>query len=258
MSLVNNYVDKLYENAKQNDQQTLELKEETSNHLNESINDLMRHGYAYTDAYNIAIERFGGAECIESLLKVMKIKQAKFAHRLLMTGLYIIFISIILFAVTLFLGNKYDATYANIAYKLEQINTFNDKSNILKNETLILQAGTGLQNRDYFYSKELGKFIPSIFKSDLLYGNNNYYVSLKVLDLRKVGLISFGIGLTTYHILFSIWAIVHFYTKERVKLWEVISIVFLNIFGYLFVTVFNKIGERKVNELQEKSDYSTF
>jgi hypothetical protein len=83
MRMVDEYVDLLYKQANPNHPDTRELKEETRMHLNESVKELMMDGYSESDAFRMAVKRFGGLEQAEKLISLMQIRQKSFANWLL-------------------------------------------------------------------------------------------------------------------------------------------------------------------------------
>jgi len=258
MSLINEYVNNLYKKAKQKDQQTIELKEETRLHLTESVEELLRQGYSYSDAFNIAVDRFGGVEQIEKLISIMQIRQKKFINGLLTIGISLLFISSILFILMLFLGAKHDSVYADIAYQLESEHSSTDKDKILNEESFIFEAKTKNQKEGYVYVTEVNSLIPFILKSNLLYEDNNTYITLQVLDIRKIGFVLFIISLTTYHVLFTIWGVVQLFNKGEVKIWRVLSLLLLNIVGYGLITLNKKFMGRMKNGNYIKSNHSSY
>lgn len=83
MKVVDEYVEQLYKHANPKHPDTRELKEETRMHLNESVKELMMDGYSESDAFRMAVERFGGLEQAEKLISLMQIRQKSFANWLL-------------------------------------------------------------------------------------------------------------------------------------------------------------------------------
>ncbi|MGM7634402.1 permease prefix domain 1-containing protein [Bacillus sp. Hm123] len=250
MRRIDEYVDNLYKHANSKHPETKELKEETHVHLNESVKELMRDGYTENDAFRIAVERFGGLEQAEKLISLMEIRQRTFANWLLTVGVsFLVFVSC-MFGLFLYLGNIHDAHFADIGYQLGgDLPSVNSESAdpLLVNEPFILRASLystesreiNLPKTDYTFEGNK-HWVPELFKRELHYGTDQFFVSLEVIDVRTIGIFLFAIGFTIYYVLFTIWGLIQLYHADGLKLIWIINLLLLNIVGYLLFWIKSK------------------
>lgn len=246
MNLVNEYVNKIYKHANQNHPQTIELKEETCIHLQESVRELMLKGYSENEAFYIAIERFGGYEQAEKLIAIMEIRQRKFAKWLLRIGLTILVVVSTIFISLIQLGSTHDTRFAEIGYRLGEDPLLKAPINSQLKEFFILKASiykefeySDLTKTDIIIEPEK-PWIPSIFKNELNYGTNKTLVILEIIDVRMIGKFLLCIGLTVYYVLFSIWAIIQLYDKGELKSIWILAILSLNFIGYFLYLILSR------------------
>jgi hypothetical protein len=242
MRVINDYVDKLYKHANPKDPETIELKEETRLHLNESVTELMMEGYTENEAFQIAVERFGGLEQAEKIISLMEIRQRTFANWLLKVGISILLFASLGFGSFLYLGNFHDAHFADIGYHLgENVSVMeaNEIDLLLKEEPLISKAsihstefrGINTDKADFTFEKSLR--IPELFKREIVYGTDQFFVSLEVIDVRTIGFLLFLIGSTIYYVLSTVWGLIQLYHADHLKFIWIASLVILNVLGYL-------------------------
>jgi len=250
MWAVDEYVDKLYKHANLKHPETRELKEETRIHLNESVKELMIDGYTENDAFKVAVERFGGFEQAEKLISLMQIRQKTFANRLLIIGTSILLIVSFIFGYLLYLGNVYDAHFADIGYRVgENLPLMNSEltDTLIVEEPFVLKASlyiaesrdSNLQKTDFIF-EDNKRWTPSLFIRELNYGTDQFFVSLEVVDVRTIGFFLFAIGFTIYYVLFTVWGLIQLYHAGQLKIVWIVCIVVLNAAGYILFWIKSK------------------
>lgn len=247
MRIVDQYIEKLYKEANPRLNETKELKEETRIHLNESIRELMTEGHSVDEAFNIAVERFGGFEQAEKLISLMQIHYKTFANRLLKIGIIILILVSILFFYMLYIGNLHDARFAETGYKIgESFSSINSKKieSFIKEESFILEAtiyegeSNPLNPVFTFVGNKL--WVPQLFITEAYYKTNEYFVSLEVVDVRTVGFFLFAIGFTIYYVLSTVWGLIRLYHADKLKLIWILMLLLLNVIGYALFFLKNK------------------
>ncbi|WP_017729003.1 permease prefix domain 1-containing protein [Halalkalibacterium ligniniphilum] len=255
MRVIDEYVDKLYKHANPKDPETMELKEETRIHLNESVQELIKEGYTESEAFKIAVERFGGFEQAEKLISLMEIRQKTFANWLLTVGISILVLVSFMFGFFLYLGNVHDAHFADIGYKIgENISLMDSEltDTLFVDEPLIFKASiyskeareSNPQKADFTFEGNK-RWVPDLFKRDLYYETNQFFVSLEVIDVRAIGFFLFAIGFTIYYVLFTVWGLIQLYHANRFKVVWILCLVMLNVVGYLLFLTKSKGEFRK-------------
>ncbi|MEJ9212814.1 hypothetical protein, partial [Bacillus smithii] len=206
-------------------------------HLNESVKELMMDGYSESDAFRMAVERFGGLEQAEKLISLMQIRQKLFANWLLKIGISSLFIVSLLFMFLLYLGNVHDAHFADIGYDVgEKFSSMNSKTmhSLFASEPFVLKASLyntdSRQSNFTFENKKLK--MPALFKSELHYETDQSFVSIEVVDVRTIGFFLFTIGATVFYILFTVWGFIQLYHAGQLKFVWIISLIVLNVLGY--------------------------
>lgn len=247
MREVDIYVNKLYKRADPKHPQTRELKEETRIHLNDSVKELMRDGFTRNQAFSIAVERYGGFEQAEKLISLMQIRQRTFANWLLKIGIFSIVVASCIFLFLLYIGNFHDIHFAELGYKAGENSILKSREEInymFLEEPYIIKAKVELREsnpQDVDFIFEGNKlWIPSLFIREMYYGTDQSFVSLEVVDVRKIGFFQLAISLTIYYVLFTIWGLIQVYHAGRLKLIWIISLLALNVFGYLLFLLKNK------------------
>ncbi|MGP7819733.1 permease prefix domain 1-containing protein [Niallia sp. 01092] len=256
MRVVDEYVEKLYKHANPKHSETKELKEETRIHLNESIKELMMDGYTENDAFRTAVERFGGFEQAEKLISLMQIRQRTFANCLLTVGVLILLVVSFVFGFFLYLGNVHDARFADIGYKVGESSLLINSDltdSLFVEEPFILRASlyntalSGLNSEKADFTFEDNKqWIPSLFKRELYYGTDQFFVSLEIIDIRTIGFFLFVIGITIYYVLFTVWGLIQLYHVGQLKLVWIVCLLLLNVIGYLLFWLKRKRNLAKI------------
>ncbi|ALF10890.1 hypothetical protein [Parageobacillus thermoglucosidasius] len=90
------------------------------------------------------------------------------------------------------------------------------------------------------------RWIPALFKRELYYGTDQYFVSLEVVDVRTIGFFLFAIGSTIYYVLFTVWGLIQLYHANRLKLIWVLGLVVLNVVGYVLFLLKSKRDISKI------------
>jgi hypothetical protein len=229
MKQIEEYVNKVYQHVKGNEKEIEDLKSEMKNHLLEAVHDLKLEGLSEQEAINIAIERFGKENELRSIISEMFQTQKSFGKRLLLTGLSIFLISIIIFGLTIHIGNKHESDQSIVAYKIGDIISNHDEiSQLTKAEIEArvqktkyitkLSAFNSNQATDsepiYQYEREVG-FPSNLFINSYSYGTDKSFVKLEVLDYRTFAIIVLFVGLTSFGVLFTIWAAIRIYHKRK-------------------------------------------
>lgn len=259
MTNVDEYVEKLYKNANPNHPDTKELKEETRTHLYDSIKEIKRDGYSENEAFEIAVERYGGFEQAEKLISLMKIRQKTFAKWLLTIGLICILIGGASFITLLHIGNIHDEHFAEIGYGVEnnltQINGKNFEQLFTKEPSIInAYLYNAEQSRsdspDITYSGG-NQWVPSLFKREAFYGMENSFISLEVVDVRTIGFLLLIVGFTAYYILFTLWGLIQLYHTDHLTILWITLLILLNVFGYLLFLLKRKRKKIPMGETYE-------
>lgn len=233
---VDEYIDELYQNADPRLQETIELKEETRTHLEQSIHDLMIKGHSESDATRIAFNRFGGAEQAESIIQMMQIQQNRFAKQLLQIGFSIAIVSMFLFITSIVIGGRYDLVFANAVY-LNTVESSTDEEMsqaILETSRLI----HGVTISDYSNSEQVFSDAKrwsgavGLISNEISYLENGLLVVIDVIDPRKIGSFLLLIGLTIYLVLSMVWGVINLHINRRLNVWSLTLLFLLNVLGY--------------------------
>ncbi|MCT4782113.1 MULTISPECIES: permease prefix domain 1-containing protein [Exiguobacterium] len=200
MKHLDDYVETLYQNANPRLQETIDLKEETRTHLEQSIRDLMLAGRSETEATRIALERFGGMEQADSIIKTMQIQQNRFAKRLLQIGVGALLSSMLVFIISLFIGGSYDLTFADAVYLNVAESTQADAGTaeaILQESGLIhsvTMSPTHQTGEAVSVSKRWSGAV-GLISNKLSYLENDVFTVINVIDPRRIGLLLLLTGL---------------------------------------------------------------
>lgn len=224
---IDKYVNSLYQNAIGDKKAIEELKLEMKNHLLEAVSDLKASGRKEQEAINIAIERFGEEKEIRSIVSQLFIAQKAFAKWVLYVGIALLLLSTVVGGYFLNVGNERTSQQSIISYEIGDLIDADPKLNVKtedKIETLLSKASyikkmnvylNGNREISVFkLDKEINQAFSLIY-SDLHYGTNNSFVEIKVLDYRNIGFLAMFLGLTSFGVLFIIWAIINVYHKRK-------------------------------------------
>jgi hypothetical protein len=241
---VDEYVEELYKQANQKLPETKELKEETRIHLNESLQELIMSGHSANDAFNIAIERFGGFEQAEKLIALMQIRQRKFAKWLLRIGVFSLLAVSSLFIFSIYFGNIQDARFADIGYKagenVSKLSTKQMNSLFLDKKFLISASIYDKKSTKLNFNSNKAKWVPALFKQELYYGTDQSFVTLEVIDVRTISFFLFSIGFTIYYVLFTVWGLIQLYDMGRLSFIWILILILFNVLGYGFFYLKNR------------------
>lgn len=234
---LDDYVDTLYQNADPRLQETIDLKEETRTHLEQSIRDLMLTGRSETEAMRIALDRFGGAEQADSIIKTMQIQQNRFAKRLLHIGWGVLLSTLLVFIASLWIGGKYDLTFADAVYlnvaEAAQIDAETGQA-ILQTSGLIhgvSMTATDRPEEAVSISKRWAGSV-GLISDERSYLENDVFTVIDVIDPRKIGSILLLMGLTVYYVLSTVWGVITLHTRRRLNLFGLTLLLTLNVIGF--------------------------
>lgn len=234
---LDDYVDTLYQNADPRLQETIDLKEETRTHLEQSIRDLILTGHSETEATRIAFNRFGGAEQADSIIKAMQIQQNRFAKWLLQIGVGVLLSSMLVFIASLFVGGNYDLTFADAVYlnvaEAAQIDVGTGQA-ILQESSLIhgvSMTATDNTGEAVSVSKRWSGVV-GLISNELSYLEDDVFTVIDVIDPRKIGSFLFLIGLTVYYVLSTVWGVITLHMRRRLNLFSLGLLLILNVIGF--------------------------
>ena len=227
MKQIDKYVNSVYQNASGDKKAIEELKLEMKTHLLEAVNELKGSGRTEQEAINIAIERFGEEKEMRSLISQLFKAQRAFAKWVLYVGIVLLFLSTVVFGYFINIGNERSLEQAVISYEIgdlivddpkltgltkDKIETLLSKASYIKKMNVYLNGD--METSVYKLDKDVNQAFSLVY-SDLHYGTNNSFVEIKVLDYRNIGILAMFLGLTSFGVLFFIWAIINVYHKRK-------------------------------------------
>lgn len=229
MNQIEEYVNKVYQNVKGNKKEIQDLKLEMKSHLLEAVYELKQEGKSEQVAIEIAIERFGKENELRSVISQLFQTQKAFGKKLLYTGLGILLISIIIFGFTIKIGNEHESDQSIIAYEIADIVSSNEEISSSKEkeiDALVQDTNYIADIRAYksktsepMYEFEREVSFPStLFLDKYSYGTDNSFVELEVMNYRTFAIIILFVGITSFGLLFTIWAIINAYHKRRTNI----------------------------------------
>ena len=235
--MINEYVDRLYRSADPDLPETKELKDETRQHLEETVAELVFDGYSEQAAIKMAINRFGGEEQSEALIHELQLVQKLFAKRILLAGIIVMIVSLLFGSGGFVARSMLDVMERSVPYKLGEEWQTTDSAPL---KTVVEQEWSVTGARIYSTSTDGERMaleqryeqpVPSIFRpfiSSLRSGSpdGNWNVELDMIDTVVIGLGVALLGLTAAHVLFAIWIIIQRYRTDRLsRMTGVLSIV---------------------------------
>lgn len=245
--MINEYVDRLYRSADPDLPETKELKDETRQHLEETVAELVFDGYSEQAAMKIAINRFGGEEQSQALIYELQLIQKLFAKRILRAGIVVLIFSL-LAGISGFVARDISSPFERgIPYQLGEAWKTTDSAplkTVVEEEWMVTGARIySLSNNQVTLEQSYGDNVLSVFRpfiSSLTNGtpDEGWEVELDVMDTVVIGLTLALLGLSASHVLFAIWIIIQRHRMDRLsRTTTVLSIVIpaLSILLY-FVT----------------------
>lgn len=227
MKRIEEYVDKVYQHVKGNEKEIQEFKEEMKTHLIEAVHELKLEGKTEEEAFQIAIERFGGESelrtVVSELFKIQKI----FAARVLYAGIAIFLLSAAVFGYFLPVGNERVEEHGNISYEIgDMVEADPEVSNetkakidaLLNTAPYIKQMSAYLTNEreNPVYQTDQGNdYTFPIVYSNYGSGSGNSFVEITILDYRVIGILALFFGVTCFTVLFIIWLIINLYHRKK-------------------------------------------
>ncbi len=226
--MINEYVDRLYRSADPDLPETKELKDETRQHLEEAVAELVFDGYSEQAAIKMAINRFGGEEQSEALIHELQLVQKLFAKRILLAGIIVMIVSLLFGSGGFMARSMSDISKSNVRHQLGQEWRITDSASL---KSLVEEEWSVTGARIYTMSAEgermtleqrYEQHVPSVFRpfiSSLASGSpdEGWDVELDVIDTVVIGLAVALLGLTAAHVLFAIWIIIQRYRTDRLS-----------------------------------------
>lgn len=237
MKKIEEYVDKLYLNAKGNAKEIRDLKMEMKSHLIETVEELKSEGHSEDEAIQIAKERFGEVHELRALVGEMVQTQKSFGRRILYFALSVLAISTALFVLILTFSSDQESEQAIIAYEIAELvsgkeslsnSEKNDIELLIRDATYITQVKTyntnGLNgNHNSIASEPIhviekdGWALPFLLNT-YSYGNENSFVVLEVRDYRIIAFLTLFTGLASALTLLIIQGIIRIYSKRKMNM----------------------------------------
>lgn len=264
MKQIDVFVDSVYQNVGGNKKEIQELKAEMKNHLLEAAHELKAEGKTEREAIDIAIERFGGEKEMRSIVGQLFKAQKIFAKGVLFTALAFLVIGSVIFGIMIAIGETNVEKDQKVAFSLlERLGESEVLSEDIKNEinSIVMQNERiqqieiyDLQDNepnvfrtepDYIYERDV--WVPEVEMSgfDNRDGNvqtHKWYVGIETRIYDSLAVNIFLVGMVTYWVLFSVWAIVNAYHRKRLNFGWIVSFALFNVVGYLVY----RFAERKV------------
>lgn len=241
MKQIEVYVDELYKNANGNRKEIQDFKAEMKSHLLEAVHELKAEGKSEDEAVQIAIERFGKETELRSVISELFKTQKVFSKVLLYIGIAILLLSTTVFGYFLNIGNERTEEQSEISYAIgdmveidpELSASTEDKIQILLNDASYIKKMNVYLNGDrenpvYKLDKGTNQTF-SLLYSDLHYGSGDgkSFVEIEVLDYRDIGFLIMFLGVTSFGILFFIWAVINVYhrRKSHNAIWKLSNVI---------------------------------
>ncbi|WP_017210119.1 permease prefix domain 1-containing protein [Clostridium beijerinckii] len=114
MNRIDDYIEKIYRNFDDRDEETKILKEETRVHLLDEIEELNDQGLTEEESIKIALNRFGELGKVENELSEVLKFQKKFASNILIASLVTLLLAVICFA-------SYKVTYKTFSLRVPAV-----------------------------------------------------------------------------------------------------------------------------------------
>ncbi|WP_214769625.1 permease prefix domain 1-containing protein [Exiguobacterium sp. s133] len=233
--MINEYVDRLYRTADPELPETKELKDETRQHLEETVSELISDGYAQQLAMKIAIERFGGEEQSQALIQELQLVQKLFAKRILRAGMIMLVLSLMCGISGFVVRSMTDMNQQNILYQLEDewrtADTATLKNIVQQNKMVTSARISSLSETRITLEQSYQQYFPPLLAPFLTTKmtaapDEGWQVELDVIDTVVIGLALALIGLSAAHVLFAIWIIIQRHRTDRLsRMTTVLSVV---------------------------------
>ncbi len=114
MNRIDDYIEKIYRNFDERDEETKILKEETKIHLLDEIEELKEQGLTEEESIKIALNRFGELGKVEKELSEVLKFQKKFASSILIASLVTLLLAVICFT-------AYKVTYKTFSLRVPAV-----------------------------------------------------------------------------------------------------------------------------------------
>lgn len=236
MKKIEDYVDKLYRNAKGDAKEIKDLKMEMKSHLIETVEELKSEGFSEDEAIQVAKERFGEIHELRALVSEMVQTQKSFGRRILYFALSVLAISTALFVLILTINSNQESKQAIIAYEIaDMVSGKESLSNSEKNDIeLLIRDATYIAKVKTYNTNELNGNHNSISSEPIYviekdvwtfplllstysYGGENSSVVLEVTDYRVIAFVTLFAGLASALTLFIIQMIIRVYYRRKIN-----------------------------------------
>ncbi|MFP7478008.1 permease prefix domain 1-containing protein [Terribacillus saccharophilus] len=233
MKQVEEYVNKVYRNAKGNKDEIQDLKSEMKSHLLESVHELISEGKNEDEAVDIAIERFGKENELRSLINQVFQTQKKFGKRLLYAGLGIFVLSFIIFIITIIPVSdihKEQTAIVNDIFEIIPTDGQLSEANKIEIEGILEDANFSVGTvvvKNYLNGNEVvyeyttyDNPLMSKLYSSYFTGSEMHSVFIDSKDYSFLGLLALLVGGTTFVLFAMLWSIIKAYNKQKTKLFN--------------------------------------
>ncbi|GKX67958.1 permease prefix domain 1-containing protein [Inconstantimicrobium mannanitabidum] len=206
MKKLDDYINKIYKNFDEKDEETIIMKEETKAHLYEEVEELKKQGLSEEESIKKAISNFGQENLVINEMNDILNKQNKFAKILTRVALVIFLVGVIFKGINLAcdfahvnheLYTAYDQNTSEYAFQVisskisnktsldentkQEITTFLDKFNERTNGLYYI-AIRNSSKVEYEYKKDVPKEMATINGNGGLRGINQFSIDYKLTD----------------------------------------------------------------------------
>jgi hypothetical protein len=240
MERLNEYINSVCKNLKDDDGEIDVMRQEMKNHLLQSVEDLKAQGKSEKESINIAIDRFGEADILKRQLKQIYNVQRNFSKRIFNIALILLFVGIFSLISQVLIHYNSNNVDTKLLYSVQ---------NILKNGGMSNDKLKNLfqhnDNKFKFYNKDLAYI--AVFKYPNNYNGNIEEVSFKDAayifpninslnnDLKRKGYISNVSSGKKYFTNDNKWFISIGYITPRIQWLQYGFNNIINIFGIVFM-----------------------
>jgi hypothetical protein len=279
MDKIDKYINFIYRDVNDTSKDTQDLKQEMSNHLIQTVKELMETGLGEEESTKIAIERFGGEFQIRTELSHVVKFQKYFAKSILIISIILLIVGLI--SLKMAIDAKHDGGIRISNIMNAQIRMIEDKlknegidaadknvkgifQDVNNNEFSYITIKEMPQNFDLYYNNDI-----SLLKAEYIYPkemkNGYYYKSFwQVVKTRNTNFILevgtkavsstyrssiYGaaaiLSLAICWVLWIIWSIINTYRIRKLNIGWYILLVLTSIFGYFIILMVSKFSKAK-------------
>jgi hypothetical protein len=257
MNTIEDYINSVYKNVKGNQIEIEDLKQDMRSHLLQTVNELKLQGKTEAESIEIAINRFGKQDQVETeLLNVFKV-QKKFATNILVISIISLLLTVICFFSYKISCKKSllvipDDLRSTVENKLEAEQPVSDEE--------ITQMLTKYKKQFRYVAlfsndnRDTPKIVcPSNFSVQEIETDTEYYLATYVVSPNNINWeVRYGfkingfdpwfshtlsivaiIFFVVYWILFGIWCIINAYHKNRLSITWILLFFIFNVIAYM-------------------------